>query len=188
MKCLVALCHLMPKDCELGVESFARSLLAIERFSNDDYEFLITIGWAYRVDCDTPIADVVSDFIFTNSDICHQSVVSLASSRDTVGDAYFCLEYMQDMSLQEIHIVTSDYHKDRTNIIFNKIFNNRLIIKVFGAKTDAINDDSILSHERDSIDAFNRTFELTDCSSVNSIYNTLSTNHPFYNGKIFPQI
>ena len=121
MKCLVVLSHLMSKDCELGVEAIARSLLAIERYANDDYEFLVTIGWAYRGDCDTAISNIVREFILTHSNIDHESVISLSSSRDTVGDAYFCLEYVQNLSLDEIHIVTSDYHVDRVDMIFNKI-------------------------------------------------------------------
>ncbi len=188
MKCLIVLSHCMSTCCELGVESVARSLLAAERFSSGDYEFLITIGWAYRKDCDTPISDVVKDFIVANSDIDDQSVVSLAASRDTVGDAYYSLEYLQHVSLDEIHIVTSDYHVRRTEMIFKKIFNDRVVIRVFGAKTDAISDDSTLLRERDSIEAFKRTFALTDCSSIEAIYNTLSTRHPFYNGKVYPRI
>ena len=44
MKCLGVLSHLMSKDCILDDESVARSKLAIEQFSKDEYEFLITIG------------------------------------------------------------------------------------------------------------------------------------------------
>ena len=188
MKYLLVLSHLMSKDCELGTESIARCMLAIERFANDKYDFLITMGWAYRVDCKTPISYVVRDFILANSEIDHQSIVTLSSSRDTVGDAYFCLEHLQNINLGEIHIVTSDYHQHRTTLIFNKIFNNKFNIKVFGAKTDSSNNDSVLLHEKESIDAFNKTFALTDFSSIKSIYNTLSTDHPLYNGKKHPPI
>ena len=178
----------MSKDCELGDESIARCMLAIERFSNNKYDFLITMGWAYRVDCDTPISHVVRDFILANSEIDHQSIVTLSSSRDTAGDAYFCLEHLQNSDLGEIHIVTSDYHQHRTALIFNKIFNNKFIIKVFGAKTDSSNNDSVLLHEKESIDAFNKTFALTDFSNIKAIYSTLSANHPLYNGKNHPPI
>lgn len=188
MKYLVVLSHLMSKDCELGVESVARSQLAIKMFTQEDYEFIITIGWAYRSDCVTPISYVVKDFILNNSDFEQDAIISLTSSRDTVGDAYYCLEYLHKYPISEIHVVTSDYHVERVRLIFEKIFNNRLSVKVFGAKTDANNDNLILSHEKQSINAFNATFYLSDCSSVNSIFSTLSSKHPFYNGKIYPKI
>tara|TARA_B100000767_G_C19704793_1_gene510044 strand:+ start:746 stop:1291 length:546 start_codon:yes stop_codon:yes gene_type:complete len=178
----------MSKNCELDAESIARSQLAIERFVNNEYEFLITIGWAYRVDCDTPISNVVKDFIIENSDIDQDSVVSISSSRDTVGDAYYCLEYLLKLNLREIHIVTSDYHVRRVDLIFKKIFNNRFAVKIFGTHTDVTDDNRILLLEAQSADAFKRTFVQTDCSNINSIYRTLSKKHPFYNGEIHPKI
>ena len=159
MKCLVVLSHLMSKDCELGVESVARSELAIEKFLNDNYEFLITIGWAYRADCETPIADVVRNFILDKSNIEHDLIKSLISSRDTVGDAYYCLEYLSETSLSEIHVVTSDYHMGRVNLIFNKMFGDGFKIVVFGAKTEACADPTILQHERQSMKVFAKTFK-----------------------------
>ncbi len=188
MKCLVVLSHLMSKDCMLGVESVARCELAIKKFNTEDYNFIITIGWDYRADCTTSISDVVKKFILENSHISESSILSLASSRDTVGDAYYCLKYLFNTPVDELHVVTSDYHVNRVELIFNKIFNQRLIIKVFGAKTAANNDSSVLMHERQSIDAFLNTFADSDLSSVQSISNTLATKHPFYNGEIYPKI
>lgn len=188
MKCLVVLSHLMSKECKLSVESVARSQLAIKHFSKDAYEFLITIGWAYRADCANPISEVIKNFILTNSEIEQKSIVSLTSSRDTVGDAYYCLEYLHNAPMDEIHIVTSDYHKERAEHIFTKIFNNQLRVKVYGAMTEANTYYSILLHEKQSIDAFNNTFAMTDFSSIKSIYKSLRTKHPFYNGDAYPQI
>ena len=188
MKCLGVLSHLMSKDCILDDESVARSKLAIEQFSKDEYEFLITIGWAYRADCATPISDVVRNFILENSEINESSIISLTSSRDTVGDAYYCLEYLHNLSMDEMHIVTSDYHVERVELIFNKIFNKFLSVKVIGARTEASNDASTLLHEKQSIDAFNDTFAQSDFSTINSIFSTLATKHPFYNGEIYPKI
>ena len=188
MKCLGVLSHLMSIDCRLDSESVARSKLAIEQFSKDEYEFLITIGWAYRADCATPISDVVKDFILKNSAINESLIISLTSSRDTVGDAYYCLEYLHNLSMDEMHIITSDYHAERVELIFNKIFNKFISVKVLGAKTEASKDDSVLLHEKQSIDAFNDTFSQSDFSSINSIFSTLATKHPFYNGEIYPKI
>ena len=188
MRSLVVLSHLMSENCDLGVETISRCKLAIDKFSNDTYDNLITIGWAYRSDCTIPIADVVRRYILDHSKLDKISVVSLTSSRETVGDAFYCLDYFRDTSLTEIHIVTSDYHVERVNIIFKAIFNNRLKIKVFGAKTKANSDPAVLHHEKQSIEAFYKTFEGIDFLSKNSIYEALSTRHPFYNGDIYPKI
>lgn len=188
MKCLVVLSHLMSKDCDLGKESIARSKLAIEYFSSGIYDFLITIGWDYRSDCSTPIADVVRTFILNNSKIDKSVIIPLTSSRDTVGDAYYSLDYLRDSFISEAHIVTSDYHVERATKIFNLMLNNCFKVKVFGTKTEASNDPFVLQHEKQSIEAFDRTFDGVDFSSRNSVYHALSTRHPFYNGEIYPKI
>lgn len=178
----------MTENCELGIESEERCLFAINKFLSNKYEFLITMGWAYREDCKLPISNVVRNFLIENSDIDHRSIISLSLSRDTVGDAYYCLKYLQNSSINEIHIVTSDYHVNRTDIIFKKIFNNSLNIKVYGARTNSKDNKKKFMHEIQSLDAFNKTFALTNFSEINSIYNTLSKKHPFYNGEVYSKI
>lgn len=188
MKALVVLSHLMTKDGILEVESEARAKLAVDKFSSNKYDCLITTGWAYRDDNTTPIADVVKKYIAKHSDIDERSIISLTKSRDTVGDAFFCLEFFADLEITELHIITSDYHVKRTKIIFNSIFNCQVVVEVFGVSTLAGCDISIMNHEKKSLEAFFNTFKGVDFSSNNSIFEAMSTRHPFYNGEIYDAI
>ncbi len=188
MKCLVVLSHLMSQDCVLGDESVARAKLAIDSFNAENYAHLITIGWAYRLDCDTPISDVFRQYIVKNSDIDPSSVVSLPYSRDTVGDAFFSLKFSQLNGVKELLIVTSDYHVNRTQRIFDTFFSDRLRVSVIGAKTALANEVSVQEHEMRSIAAFDKTFSQTNCDDVACLCETLSTLHPFYNGEVYPKI
>ena len=178
----------MSKNCELGAESIARAELAIEKFSYNEFDRLVTLGWDYRADCATPIADVVKDYIINKSDIDKKSVIPITKSRDTVGDAFYCLDFFKDIKLKKIHVVTSDYHVNRTRVIFNKIFDNALSIDVYGVNTAASLDLEILQHEQQSLEAFFQTFNEVDFSSRREMFAALSKNHPFYNGKIYPKI
>ena len=188
MNLLVVLSHLMSKTCELGSESVARAEMAIKLFSSDQYDKLVTLGWDYRADCDVPIAEVVSDYILKKTDIDSSFVMSVRESRDTVGDAVYCLDYLRSVKLKKIVVVTSDYHVDRTKFIFNRVFNNSILIEVCGVETEANLDSAILTHEQQSLDAFCQTFDGIDFSSRQQIFATLSEKHPFYNGKIYPKI
>ena len=188
MKELVVLSHLMTKDGILEVESEARAKLAIDKFSSNKYDCLITIGWAYRDDSTTPIANVVKKYIAEHSAIDEGSIISLTKSRDTVGDAFFCLEFFADLEITELHIITSDYHVKRTKIIFNSIFNSQVVVEVFGVSTLAGSDISIMQHEEQSLEAFSKTFKGVDFSSNKSISKAISTRHPFYNGEIYDAI
>lgn len=178
----------MSENCELGVESVDRTNLAIDTFKAGNFRFLLTIGWAYRSDCETPISDVVRGYIINNTDIDSSSIVSLSDSRDTVGDAYFCLQFLQHKNIEELVVVTSDYHVRRTKMIFKKLCDDRLKVAVTGVKTVSMHDSNIIAHEEKSIEAFNKTFASTDFSKISSIYKALSNNHPFYNGEVYPKI
>lgn len=185
MKVLVVLSHLMTKDGVLEVESEERAKLAIDKFSSNEYDYLITNGWAYRDDCTTPIANVVKQYILNNSSIPKGLIVALVQSRDTVGDAFFCLDWSHDVKMTECHIVTSDYHVNRASIIFNSIFNNSIPIQIFGVNTGASMRLSTVQHELYSLEAFYKTFMGVDFSSKSEIFRTIVEKHPFYNGKIY---
>ena len=188
MKLLVVLSHLMSKECDLEVESIARAKLAIDKFSGNEYDSLVTIGWDYLADCTTPIADVVKNYILENSSIDKNSIISITKSRDTVGDAFYCLDFFNNIKLTKLHVVTSDYHINRTNIIFNSIFNNAVSIEVYGVSTADSADPSIVQHEQQSLEAFFQTFNGVDFSSKSEIFTAIAENHPLYNGKIHPKI
>jgi uncharacterized SAM-binding protein YcdF (DUF218 family) len=188
MKVLVVLSYLMTKDTILDVESEARAKLAIDKFSSNKYDYLITNGWAYRNDSTTPIADVVKQYILEKSFIHESSIIALTQSRDTVGDAFYCLDWLDNIKITELHIVTSDYHVNRTSIIFNSIFNNSIPIQVFGVITIASMDSSIVQHELQSLEAFYQTFMGVDFSSKSEIFRAISEKHPFYNGKKYSKI
>lgn len=184
MKALVVLSHLMTKNEILSSESSARARLAIEMFLSKKYDFFITLGWAYRNDSTKPIAEVVKKYIVENSAIDDRSITPLIKSRDTVGDAFFCLEFFANIEITELHIVTSDYHVKRTKIIYNSIFNSQVAVEVFGVNTLVGIDTSVVQHEEKSLKAFFKTFKGVDFSSYKSIYEALSIRHPFYNGEI----
>jgi uncharacterized SAM-binding protein YcdF (DUF218 family) len=188
MNLLVVLSHLMSKDLELGSESVARAELAIAMFSRNEFDQLVTLGWDYRSDCTTPIADVVRDYIIKNSDIAASSITAIKNSRDTVGDAVYCLDVFGDRKPTHIKVITSDYHVERTKIIFNQVFNKNALIKVYGVNTAASLDPEILCHEKQSIESFHQTFKGVDFSSRRDIFEALSERHPFYNGNVHPKI
>ena len=188
MKFLTVLSHQMSVDCILNEESISRATLAIKIFKNNNYKLLITNGWAYRADCQIPISDVFANFIRSNSNIDNNKIVSNINSRDTVGDAFFLRQQLNDYECSELVIVTSDYHVKRTRIIFEKIFSGISNVLVIGSETKKINKSNVDQCERESIKAFEKTFNDADFNDIKSIYSVLSKKHPFYNGDIYPKL
>lgn len=188
MKCLVVLAHFMSREALLEAESVSRAQLAISAFKAGHFRYLVTTGWAYRPDCNIPISDAFKDYILENSDIAADEIVASPYARDTVGDAYFLRRLFQNEDVSEVVVATSDYHVERTRMVFEKFFGHMARVEVIGAVTEAGSSQDVIDHEARSTAAFRQTFQDTDFESLESIYAALSTRHPFYNGQIYPKI
>tara|TARA_B100000674_G_C37736314_1_gene866712 strand:+ start:271 stop:810 length:540 start_codon:yes stop_codon:yes gene_type:complete len=168
----------------LGSESKSRAELAYKIFKSINSESLIlTIGWDYRNDSDIPIAKAMKDFLILKGIDCKNIHIDI-NSRDTVGDAIFSkINFYDKYLFEELHIVTSDYHVERTKFIFEKIMPCKII--VHGGKTDK-NPNKKIS-EKESLEAFKNTFSNANFKSNQSLVETLIKKHPFYNGQVYEQ-
>ena len=188
MKILAVLSHHMSNKGILEEESVARANLAVKIFINENHDLLFTNGWAYRSDFEQPISDVFANFITKNSNIKSERIISNSESRDTVGDAYFLRQRLFKLRYLNLTVITSDYHVKRTEIIFEKFFDGIAKVSVIGALTERKNDPVTLAHEIESTTAFEKSFKKVDFNNLNSLHETLSTLHPFYNGEVYPRI
>jgi len=185
IRVIAVLAHLMDKNGVLGEETVARIEAAFEQYECSKFDYIITSGWDYRDDSNLMIGAVVAECLVDRYGVDVNHIIVDINSRDTVGDAFFIRRRLCDFIVSEMLVVTSDYHVERTGLIFKKFFSPATKIKVIGAKTNVVNRESIESHENSSIDVFSRTFQGVDFSSDNEVVNTLTTKHPFYNGSIY---
>ena len=83
-------------------------------------------------------------------------------------------------------IVTSDYHVIRTHKIFSYIYGEQYIVKVIGVKTTKKKELSEL--EDKSLNVFYKTLNGIKTGDDVLIYKRLCTDHPYYNGDLYPKI
>ena len=186
LSAVLVLSHLMDSKQNLSNESKARADLAAKVFIKKKSDFLITSGWDYRIDSDRKIGNVVKDYIIKKTDIKKTKIIADTHARDTVGDAFFIRKnVVAPQNIENLIIVTSQYHVTRTKIIFNKFFYPQTKITVLGAKVSINDYDKITDAEAKSIDAFYKTFEDVDFLSDFNIMKTLRSKHPFYNGEVY---
>lgn len=179
MKVLIVLSHLMDAHNQLNKESISRANKAIEIFKKLKINKILTIGWDYRSDSKIPIAIAFKNYLIENG-IKSSAINSDTNSRDTVGDAVFSkINFIDNMQVSEVHVVTSPYHVNRTKIIFEKILDMQIIAHSSSFKSF---DKSILEKEKKSLNAFNETIIDEDLISNEALINALKIRHPFYNG------
>ncbi len=188
MEVVVVLSHLMSKEGHLGDETVSRVETAVELCNRRNCRLLITSGWAYRDDSSLAMGDVVAAYIKRNFELTNCTVLSDTNSRDTVGDAFFLRRKLINVNYSKLAVVTSDYHLNRTKIIFEAFFGSSVPIEVIGTSTNVCKDSDILKHEYDSIEAFQKTFIEVDFEKEDQVIDVMSNDHPFYNGTIYPKI
>lgn len=187
MDAVIVLANLMDTSGILNLESAARAEKSVEVFNQLQAGTLVTCGWAYRADSDITIADALKSHIVSRYGIPSERIIAEKRSRDTVGDAYFTKALLALTNRwKNITVVTSNYHVERVKEIFSFIYGADFYIAVVGAEVPQ--DESILSNERKSLEAFRSTFSGVRQGEDAEILGRLRERHPFYNGVIYPTI
>ena len=179
VKFIIVLANEMGPTGELNEESTARANFAVQLALMDPQTTLLTPGWAYRPDSSVRIGDAMKDFILRSFDGNSISVVSHLDSKDTVGDAIYCREYIEDLgSSFSLDVVTSDYHRERALRIFRFVFGDTYSIEVHSVRTaDPV---SRKRSEKLSTEAFYQTFSGIAAGDLKAIKQRLIEFHPLY--------
>ena len=184
---IIVLGNFMDESGQLNKETCSRLDLAIAIFRKNKHAFIITSGWDYYAKYTIAIADEMKSYIVNNSNISEELILIETNSRDTVGDAIFTkINIIKKKSMNNLLIVTSDYHVFRTHKIFSYIYGEQYIVKVIGSKTTKKKELSEL--EDKSLNQFYKTFNDVKSGDDELIYKRLCKDHPYYNGDLYPKI
>jgi uncharacterized SAM-binding protein YcdF (DUF218 family) len=178
----------MSKEGELGVESVARAKLAGQLYQKRNLDLIVTSGWAYRDDSDIEIGLVFASYLQDNFAVEAKHIIADTHARDTVGDAFFIRRALRNYHIDNLTIVSSDYHAQRTKLIFDRFFAQLVDVEVIGVQTYRDDLLDVQRHEASSSRAFMDTFEGVDIACDTSVMEALNTNHPFYNGAIYSKL
>ena len=184
-ECFVVLGHLMSATGELSNESKRRVLKLVECIKDKENQLIFFCGWDYRNDSNIKLAKALSDFFIKQKPSAHK-IILLESSRDTVGDAVLLKYYFENhIAEKKINVITSNYHIDRSQRIFDFVFYQNDIF-MHAAKIEFNKQNDI--HEYKSLEAFEETFKDINPGDIDAIYERLISSHPYYNGKIHARL
>jgi uncharacterized SAM-binding protein YcdF (DUF218 family) len=179
MRYIIVLAHEMDASGVLNRESTDRADFAGKLALDNPQAKLVTPGWAYRSDSAIRIGDSMKRFILQRFNISESDVVSHLDSRDTVGDAVYCREFLDNTgNPYSLDLVTSDYHCERALKIFRFVFGNFVEIDVHAVSTK--NPESKFERENLSMHAFQRTFSGVASGNFEAIKKRLTEAHPLY--------
>lgn len=184
---VVVLANLMEADGRLNEDSARRAARAAELYRALQAKTIITCGWSYRDDSTISIGDALKKHCVLHHRVSEGSVLVEANSRDTVGDAYFTkVNIVRPRGWTGIVVVTSDYHVARTREVFEFVYGPCYRIRVVGVRTAMVSSKK--ESERESLEAFRRTFLGVPRGDSDAILDRLRSHHPFYNGQVHSRI
>lgn len=129
MDCIIILGGGINKNCTLPDWCIDRCNLAIKIFKKYNSSIICTSGGSYHnpnpLDKDGFViheCDALANYLFSKG-VPKEKIFKEWTSYDTIGNAYFSKILLIDsFNWKNITVVTSDFHMDRSKIIFNYLF------------------------------------------------------------------
>jgi uncharacterized SAM-binding protein YcdF (DUF218 family) len=181
---IVILPHESDSDGNLLKDSLLRADLAIDLYSRGCSKSILTLGWDYRPDSNITLSQSFKNYLIS-SGIPEEIIIEDKNSRDTVGDAFFSKIILSKKNFKKLIVVTSDWHIERSKIIFDSIYGKKFQIKFLDIKTKYIS--TRIEKEKDSLKNFFSTFNPMPLNDK-EFFKTMIEKHPFYNGKVYEKI
>lgn len=184
-KIVLALANLMEADGTLNSETAGRVDLAANLFEELCADWIMFIGWAYRPDSEIAICDAMAEHCTRTTQIKEHQILRNRYSRDTVGDAILTYGQLSRLcGTFDLTVVSTDYHIQRVERIFRRVHGPDAKITAYGSPSNYKADMS--AAEEASLNAFEKTFAGITDGDFTSFMGRMRSDHPFYNGKSFP--
>lgn len=104
-------------------------------------------------------------------------------SKDTIGNAYFCkIQYLRVHHWNKVIVITSDYHMNRTKLIFEKVLGSEYAVEFIGVETHVSKEilGQLFSRETRVVSVLNRWLQGITSGDDDGVKKLLYTKHPGY--------
>jgi len=148
-KCIIVLGSPNDKQGNLSPIALSRLKVAKGLYQTERSFVLCTGGFGPNFNVSKhPHALYAKNFLLANG-VMPEDLLTSVLSANTVEDAVLSLKQLYSLSIENVAVVTSDYHISRVKFIFNRIFEN---YKVFYHSTDSrhldeLTRNKLISHE-----------------------------------------
>lgn len=142
------------KDGRLYDIAVGRCKKALSEYKkHPDYKFLLTGGYGTHFnESNQPHACYLAQYLM-DAGVSEKDILEYAESTNTIEDAILCKSIISKYKCGNIIVITSDYHLERAQYIFNRLFRDLDInISFKTAKSDIQNSEldilALIEHEK----------------------------------------
>jgi uncharacterized SAM-binding protein YcdF (DUF218 family) len=150
------------KDGRLYDVAIARCKIALGEYrKNKNYKFLLTGGYGTHFnESNHPHAWYLAQYLI-ESGVPEKDILEYAESTNSIEDARLSRPIILKHSINRIIIVTSDYHLNRAEYIFNQVYKHMNVNIFFStARTDIKNSEldilKLIKHEEFALEKIKR--------------------------------
>ena len=132
--------------------------LKVIKNEKSDYKIICTGAFGSNFNnTDKPHFYYLYEYLYENG-VDRNLFLEGAPSKNTVDDAVKVKEILEKIEFEKLYIVTSDFHIDRVELIFNIVFDGKWSFKVVPAPSDMTSErqEKLTKHEREAIKAIKK--------------------------------
>lgn len=182
-KLCICLSHQIHKDLTLSFDALKRIKKTSEVYNEIKASFFVTTGWKYDSHLNEPMCKIMSKYAINILNIDRKNIIEISEAKDTVGEALFLKVAIKKLNLKinEMHIITSDWHLERSKEIFDFIFGGKDDPKLFYYEIKGDSKERKKEEINQSILKFRRLKDTCIPGDIKNIYKEVIKTHPMYN-------
>lgn len=126
----------------------------MEYYGNGHYKIVLTGGFGTHFNTTSkPHFEYLKQNLLQKG-VPEKDIIALIPSQNSVEDATLCYFILEKYKPNEVIVITSDYHKNRAELIFKTVFLPFTTISVIGANSNEIEQtllEELVTHEKSAI-------------------------------------
>lgn len=173
------LAHRFEPDGSYSSQCRARLDETLWRYNNNEFSKIIVTGGCANPELPFTHATALASF-FLHREVPARNILAEELALDTFGQAFFTkLQIVQSRGLNNLLVVTHNYHGERTQTFFNFIYHDTAHIEYAFVQLE-LADEELLAHEKESLAAFKTMFSDIKPGDDKAILERLLEAHPYY--------
>jgi hypothetical protein len=181
---VLCLSHELNQLNQLSFDSIQRLEKSFEIFNTHNCKNFITTGWKYKKELKIPLSKIMAEYAVKNFSIHQAAIYEEPLAKDTIGEAYFVKRNFikANLHINNLIVVTSDWHLTRAKEIFEFIFSEANDPKLYFHKVSGEDICYTKEASNSSILKFREMTKFCKKGNLDDIYSKMLQHHHLYKG------
>ena len=178
VKACICLAHEIVEKNKLSKDFVKRLEKSYDEFHNNQHNYFILTGGKHRLIKNKSVAKLAYNYLFDKYRLKKEFTLFAEDARDTVGEAIYTKNILNNLKIKNVSIITSDWHLLRAKKIFSQVYGP--LINISWNKIDGEKKFFLTEKKNKSYDLFNIWFKKHTSKDNQILIKELKKNHHLY--------